>query len=87
MLMFSKTSIKSFVYDLIDVFMFPDEQITKINGDYKIQKCFIYQNLTDRDSTSVFFVFICELFCSVNEEKSREIIFKILIESKIFDRI
>ena len=25
MLMFSKVSIKSFVYDLIDVFMFPDQ--------------------------------------------------------------
>ena len=27
MLMFSKTSIQSFVYDLIDVFMFPDENV------------------------------------------------------------
>ena len=26
MLMFSKVSIKSFVYDLIDVFMFPDQK-------------------------------------------------------------
>ena len=29
MLMFSKLSIKSFVYDLIDVFMFPNEEIIK----------------------------------------------------------
>ena len=27
MLMFSKVSIKSFVYDLIDVFMFPNQEI------------------------------------------------------------
>ena len=50
MLMFSKVSIKSFVYDLIDVFMFPNEDIN--------------QNLTDTDSTSTFFVFICDLKCS-----------------------
>ena len=30
MLMFSKVSIKSFVYDLIDVFMFPDQEIQEI---------------------------------------------------------
>ena len=29
MLMFSKLSIKSFVYDIIDVFMFPNETIKK----------------------------------------------------------
>ena len=50
MLMFSKVSIKSFVYDLIDVFMFPNEDIN--------------QNLTNTDSTSTFFVFICDLKCS-----------------------
>ena len=30
MLMFSKVSIKAFVYDLIDVFMFPNEDVQKI---------------------------------------------------------
>ena len=34
MLMFSKLSIKSFVYDLIDVFMFPNEEIKKIYKKY-----------------------------------------------------
>ena len=29
MLMFGKVSIKSFVYDIIDVFMFPNEEIKK----------------------------------------------------------
>ena len=41
MLMFSKVSIKSFVYDFIDVFMF------------KIDRFYLYQNLTDTDSTSI----------------------------------
>ena len=34
-LMFSKVSIKSFVYDLIDVFMFPNSEIQKIYRKYK----------------------------------------------------
>ena len=83
--MFNKVSLKSFVYDLIDVFMFRKEDTRKIYDEYKIQKCFLYQNLTDTDSTSVFSVFICDLSCSVDERKSREIIFKVMIKRKIFD--
>ena len=70
MLMFSKVSIKSFVYDLIDVFMFPNQEIREIYQKYQVEKCYLYQNLTDTDSTSVFFVFICDLNCSVSEEKA-----------------
>ena len=47
MLMFSKVSIKSFVYDIIDVFMFPNKEIKKIYQKYKINKCLVEQNLTD----------------------------------------
>ena len=70
MLMFSKVSIKSFVYDLIDIFMFPSQEIQEIYQKYQVEKCYLYQNLTDTDSTSVFFVFICDLNCSVSEEKA-----------------
>ena len=31
MLMFSKVSIKSFVYDLIDIFKFPNQEIQEIH--------------------------------------------------------
>ena len=74
MLMFSKVSIKSFVYDLTDVFMFPTQEIQEIYQKYQVEKCCLYQNLTDTDSTSVFFIFICNLNCSVSEEKARNII-------------
>ena len=43
--------------------------------------------MTDTDSTSVFFIFICHLGCSVDERKSRDIIFKVIIKSKIIDRL
>ena len=38
MLMFSKVSIKSFIYDLIDVFMFPNEEIKKIYAEFKVDR-------------------------------------------------
>ena len=57
MLMFSKVSIKSFVYDLIDVFMFPNQEIQEIYRQYQVNKCYLYQNLTDTDSTSIFVCF------------------------------
>ena len=84
--MFSKVSIKSLVYDLIDVFMFPNQDIKKIYEEYKINRCFLHQNLTDTDSTSVFFVFICDLNSSINESKSRDISFEVMIKNRLFDR-
>ena len=58
MLMFSKVSIKSFVYDLIDVLMFPNQEIQEIYRQYQVNKCYLYQNLTDTDSTSMFFLYV-----------------------------
>ena len=58
MLMFAKLSLKSFVYDMIDVFCYPNEDTKEIYRKYNIEKCYMYQNLTDTDSTS-FFLFIC----------------------------
>ena len=86
-LMFSKTSIQSFVSDLIDVFMFPDDVVKEIYEKYEIQKCFLCQNLTDTDSNSLFFIFICKLWCSVNEKTARNITFKLLTKSKVLNRL
>ena len=46
---------------MIDVFIFQNKDIQKIYESCEIQKCFLYQNLTDRDSTSVFFIYISNL--------------------------
>ena len=51
----------------------------KTYNEYKMQKGFAYQNLTDADSTAIFFVFICNLLCSVTEKNSRKIFPKVLI--------
>ena len=42
---------------------------------------------TDTISTSVFFISFCDLTSSIREDKARDIIFEVIIESKIFDRL
>ena len=89
MLMFYKTSIQSFGYDVIDVFMFPDEDVEKIYENNKTEKCFLFENLTDTDSTSAFFYFCLQTFMFMfhDEEKARDVIFDVLIKSKIVERL
>ena len=87
MLMFAKTSLQSFLYDMIDLFCFPDQVVQEIYKKYCIEKCFLYQNLTDTDSISLSFVFICNLDCTISEKDSRKILFKVMIASKIFQRL
>ena len=67
--------------------MFPNNVTKKIYDQHKVQKCYLYQNLMDTDSTSIFFVFICELGCPVDERKSRQIIFEVMIKSELFNRL
>ena len=85
MLIFSKVSIKSFVYDLIDAFMFSNQEIQEICRQYQVKKCYLYQNLTDTNCTSMFFVLICD--SCVSEGKARNIIFDVTLKSKVFDRL
>ena len=87
--MFAKASIIRFVYDIINVFCFPEDNpnIQAIYDKHKTEKCFLHQNLTDTDSTSLFFVFICNLNCQLNEKDSRNVIFEVMINSKIFERL
>ena len=87
MLMFAKVSILSFNYDMIDVFMFPNEQVEKIYKENDIIKCYLYQNLTDTDSTSLTFLFVCQSGCNLPENKARDLIFQIMLKSKIKDRL
>ena len=87
MLMFAKVSVKSFVYDIIDVFMFPDETTKSIYKKYKIKKCYVCQCLTDTDSTSINFIFICDINYIVDELVARKIIFEVMTTSKILKRL
>ena len=77
MLMFAQISSKSFVYDLIDDFYFPAEEVRKIYNQHDIIKCHRYLNLTDTDSCSCFFNFICKKECNIKESESRKLFFEI----------
>ena len=85
--MFSKTSVQSFFYDLIDVFMFRAEDVKKTYENNKNEKCFLFQNLTETGSASVFFIFLSIPTCSIHGEKARDVIFDVLIKSKILERL
>ena len=85
--MFTKLSLKSFVYDMIDVFCFPNNEIQEIYDYYRIEKCFLYQNLTDTDSTSLFFIFICKNDCCIPESEARNVIFQRMKKSEILKRL
>ena len=67
--------------------MFPDEEISKIFDQYESQKCFLDQNLTETDSTSIFLILICKISCSINEKDVRDIIFEVLTKSTILQRL
>ena len=79
MLMFSKISLKAFVYDIIDIFSFPDLQVQEIFAQKEIIKCYIYLILTDTDSCSLQFLFLSNLNCRISEDEARDLIFDILI--------
>ena len=87
MLIFAKTSLQSFVYHMIDVFCFRDHAVQEIYKKYQIEKCCMYQNLNDTDSTSLFFIFICDTGCVVSKKESRRILFEVMIISKILKRL
>ena len=63
------------LYDLIDVFCFPNETVNEIYCKNSIIKCHLYLNLTDTDSCSIFFNFICKKECDIVGSESRSFIY------------
>ena len=87
MLMFAKMFLKSLVYDIIDVFCFTDDKLKGIFDKNDIEKCFQYLSLTNTDSCSMFFIFICKLECCISESVFRNALFEIIKHSKIDPRL
>ena len=58
LLMFAKLSLKSFIYEITEIFSFSKENIDEIYKKYMIEKVEMFHVLTDTDSTSLKFVFI-----------------------------
>ena len=70
---------------MIDVFMFPEEDsgVAAVYEKYKVKRCEIYQNLTDTDSTSLSFIFICDRSFQISKKECRNKIFEVMIVSKV----
>lgn len=87
MLMFAKISFKSFLYKLVNFFLFMTEEVRKIYDQHDIIKCHMYLNLTNTDSCSCYFNFVCKKECNIKEIESRKLIFEVLKRSKIVERL
>ena len=84
--MFAKLSLKSFIYEIGDIFCFPNENIKEIYKKYMIEGVEIFHVLTDTDSTSLKFMFISDPNSEVPEDKFRDIIFEVIIAFKTYKR-
>ena len=84
--MFAKLSLKSFIYDMIEIFCSPDENVKEIFKKYAIEWVEIFHVLTDTDSTSLKFIFISDQNSEIPKSKYRNIIFEIIISSQIYKR-
>ena len=71
LLMFTKLSLKSFIYDLIEIFCFPQKEIVELYKKCLIEQVEILHILTDTDSTAIQFIFISDPNSDLPEEKFR----------------
>ena len=85
-LMFAKLSLMSFMYEVLETFCFPDENVHGFFKKYGIERVEIYHILTDTDSTSLKFIFISDPNSQTPESKFREIIFEVITSPKIYKR-
>ena len=51
--MLAKLSLMSFIYEMLEIFYFPDKKVQKFFDKYLIEKVYIYHVLADTDSTCV----------------------------------
>ena len=83
---FAKLSLKSFNYDIAEIFRFPTQVFAEIYKKYSIEKVFVYHILTGTDSTALQFIFISDPNSDLPEEKFRDIIFEVIVATKIDKR-
>ena len=88
LLMFAKLSLKSFIYSLVELLAFPEENtiVSEIFDKYEIERIFCYHVLTDTNSTSIQFIIISDVTNTFPEWKVREILFEIFSNTEIQDR-
>ena len=86
-LIFVKTSLQSFIYDVVDDFCFSTQEVKEIYQQSRTIKCFFHLILTDTDSCSLQFIFVCDSRSNISEKESGDLIFKIALQSKLKERL
>ena len=83
----TKVSLVSFLYDCVDTFCFPNEKTQTISARHKIIKVLPYMLMTDTDSGSLEFIIIAEDSCVCGERGMRNILLKIFLDNDIHKRL
>ena len=81
LLMFAKLSLRSFIYEMLEIFSFPDKKVQEIFQKYGIEKVHIYHVLTDTDSTCLKFLFVSDPWNDASESK-----YRVITASEIYNR-
>lgn len=84
LLMFAKLSLKSLLFEIVETFCFPEENVQETFKKYEIEKVEIFHVLTDTDSKSLNFMFISDPNRDTPEDKFKEIMFEVITASKIY---
>ena len=84
LLMFAKRYLKSFIYDLLETFCFPQKKIVALNKKYLMEKVQFFHILTDTDSTVL--KFISHPNSDLPDDKFKDITFEVIVTSKIYRR-
>ena len=88
LLMFAKLLLKSFIYSLVELLHFPEENpiVASIYQKHEIEQILCYQVLTDTDSTSIQFIIVSDPASSYPECNVRDILFEIFSKTDIRER-
>ena len=88
LLMFAKLYLKSFIYSLVELLSFPEENliVSKIYEKYGIENILCYHVLTDTDSTSIQFLIVSDPSSTYPECDVRDILFETFFSIEIRER-
>ena len=87
-LLFAKLSLKSFIYSLVELLAFPEENpiVQQICEKYQIEFIYCYHILTDTDSTYLQFIIVSDPKSMFPECDVRYILFEIFSRTEIRKR-
>ena len=89
LLMFAKLSLKSFIYSIVKLLYFPEQNpiVAEIYEKYEIEKIHCYHILADTDSTAIQFVIVSNVDSTFSESETRESLLEIFAKTGLNERI